>query len=185
MSQDRIEIIAQPTEHQDRSQSVEESTKAKLEELVAKHPILPPEMDDSIEDPELVEKAAAEDLQRSQHTVHSGEERKERKEHEQKRQEQLKARDGDVVLSDDSSDDGSDGEGEGENEPELDQDGLEIPQGKIPLDSQFSTEELKHLLEVCKESGVVKEDVGIKVIEEGELGDRIRIADGVESSAQQ
>ena len=54
---------------------------------------------------------------------------------------------------------------------------MEVPQGKIPLDGQFSTDELKKLVEVAQEKGILSEDVDLKVIDSGEIGDRIRLAD--------
>ncbi|KAI5953384.1 hypothetical protein KGF54_002756 [Candida jiufengensis] len=76
----------------------------------------------------------------------------------------------------------SDSESESETEELVDIDGFEIPKGKIPLDSQFSTDELKVLLQHAQDEGILKENIGLKVLESGELGDRIRIADKIENT---
>lgn len=62
--------------------------------------------------------------------------------------------------------------------PTLDEDGFEIPLGKIPLDGHFSTDEVKELVELSKEEGVLKDDVNVKVLESNEVvGDRIEVVE--------
>ncbi|KAI5960346.1 uncharacterized protein KGF55_004638 [Candida pseudojiufengensis] len=156
MSVDRIEIYTQPDHHQKRHSSVEESVREKLEDLIEKHPISEEEEEEeetAVEDDsqnsekEKLKSAALEDIKRSNYTVHP-----------------------------EQTPTSSDSESESETE-EVDIDGFEIPQGKIPLDSQFSTDELKVLLQLAQNEGILKEDVDMKILEHGELGDRIRIAD--------
>ncbi|CUM47867.1 uncharacterized protein AC631_04425 [Debaryomyces fabryi] len=61
---------------------------------------------------------------------------------------------------------------------EYDEDGFEIPQGKIPLDGHFSTSEIKELVKLSKEEGILKEDINIKVLESNEaIGDKVVISE--------
>lgn len=63
---------------------------------------------------------------------------------------------------------------ESDEEAEYDEDGFEIPPGKIPLDGHFSTEEVQHLIEIAQKEGFLKEDVAVKVVERNKLiGDKI------------
>lgn len=72
-----------------------------------------------------------------------------------------------------SSSDASSGS-ESDEEAEYDEDGFEIPPGKIPLDGHFSTEEVQHLIEIAQKEGFLKEDVAVKVVERNKLiGDKI------------
>ncbi|CAK9438513.1 uncharacterized protein LODBEIA_P27370 [Lodderomyces beijingensis] len=138
MSIEKVEIFTQPEEHRPRSPSVEESAREKLEQLIEKHPIPPPEP--NVADPQSVREATLNDIKQQM-----------------------------------------DRKNNGTSQPERDQDGFEIPRGKIPLDSQFSTEELKYILELCKEEGVLKGEVDLKVLEHGDLGDRVVIAESSSS----
>lgn len=59
-----------------------------------------------------------------------------------------------------------------------DEDGFEIPLGKIPLDGHFSTEEVKELVEISKEEGVLKSDVNVNIVEHNDaVGDRIEVSE--------
>ncbi|GEQ69272.1 hypothetical protein JCM33374_g2943 [Metschnikowia sp. JCM 33374] len=57
----------------------------------------------------------------------------------------------------------------GEENPEqrdlsdYDDDGFRIPVGKIPLDGQFSACEMKHLVELSKDEGLLRSDVRVRV----------------------
>lgn len=67
--------------------------------------------------------------------------------------------------------------------PTFDEDGFEIPLGKIPLDGHFSTEEVKELVELSKEEGVLKEDVNVKILEANNVvGDRIEVVEELKSN---
>lgn len=70
---------------------------------------------------------------------------------------------------------------EKQEDPVLDDDGFEIPQGKIPLDGHFSTQELKEILGAAKEEGLLNENVEVKVLESNEIGDKIVIAEREEN----
>lgn len=55
-----------------------------------------------------------------------------------------------------------------------DEDGFEIPEGKIPIDGHFSTKEVEQLIEIAKKEGFLKDEVNIKVLESSDLlGDKI------------
>ena len=169
MSTDRVEIYTQPAEQDQKSDSVEESIATKLEELIEKHPILAE--DDGNEEGQQEEEEkderktkahekqdrAKEDIKKSHYTTHP-----------EGRRRDARGFDSETESEEDEGDAGN---------VELDEDGMEVPQGKIPLDGQFSTEELKKLVEIAQEKGILSEDVDLKVIDSGEIGDRIRLAD--------
>ncbi|KAK6456232.1 uncharacterized protein RJT20DRAFT_128072 [Scheffersomyces xylosifermentans] len=61
---------------------------------------------------------------------------------------------------------------------EVDHDGLPVPKGKIPIDSNFSTEEIKKLVELAKEETVIKDDIHVEVVNRDEtFGDRVVISE--------
>lgn len=61
---------------------------------------------------------------------------------------------------------------------ELDEDGFEIPQDKIPLDGHFSTDEVKELVKLTQEEGMLLDDVNVKVVDSNEVvGDKIQIVE--------
>lgn len=162
MSTDRVEIYTQPPQQDQRSDSIEESITTKLEELIEKHPILPEEGEE-----EDQQERAKEDIEKSYYTTHPSETR-----HKESLDSEPE------TVSEHDEDEYADAEtAEQQGDVELDQDGMEVPQGKIPLDGQFSTDELKKLVEVAQEKGILSEDVDLKVIDSGEIGDRIRLAD--------
>lgn len=65
-----------------------------------------------------------------------------------------------------------------ESDTNYDDDGFEIPPGKIPLDGHFSTEELELLVDIAKKEGFLKDDVNVKVIGTSELfGDKVLLSE--------
>lgn len=65
-----------------------------------------------------------------------------------------------------------------ESDTNYDDDGFEIPHGKIPLDGHFSTEELELLVDIAKKEGFLKDDVNVKVIGTSELfGDKVLLSE--------
>lgn len=61
---------------------------------------------------------------------------------------------------------------------QYDQDGFEIPQGKIPLDGHFSTEEIQELVKFAQDNGIISKSIGVKILSENEtVGDTIEISD--------
>lgn len=64
----------------------------------------------------------------------------------------------------------------------LDFDGLEIPEGKIPLDGQFSTKEVQEIVKIAQDDGVLKEDITVKLIETKAVGDKVVISDPKETA---
>lgn len=59
----------------------------------------------------------------------------------------------------------------------FDEDGFKVPKGKIPLDAQFSTNELEELVELSQKKGILA-DVDVKIIQHSEVvGDRIVLSD--------
>lgn len=74
-----------------------------------------------------------------------------------------------------STDDRTKGE-KVESPKEYDQDGFEIPQGKIPLDGHFSSNEIKELVNLAILEGLLKPTVEVKVLEHNDLvGDKVVI----------
>lgn len=60
----------------------------------------------------------------------------------------------------------------------IDHDGFEVPEGKIPLDGHFSTNEIKELVDVAKQEGLLKKDIQVKVLEKNDVvGDKVVITD--------
>ncbi|CAK7900924.1 hypothetical protein CAAN1_11S00518 [[Candida] anglica] len=58
--------------------------------------------------------------------------------------------------------------------PEYDDDGYEIPTGKIPLDGHFTTDEIKNLIKVAQKEGILKDDVHVDVLSSNStFGDRV------------
>lgn len=61
-------------------------------------------------------------------------------------------------------------------EEQRDEDGFEIPTGKIPIDGHFSTSEVKELVDLAKQEGCLNESVDVKVLDKSdEIGDQIEI----------
>lgn len=58
---------------------------------------------------------------------------------------------------------------------EIDHDGLEVPEGKIPLDGHFTAEEIEELVEMAKSEGILKNNVIVKVLEHNKFGDKVVI----------
>ncbi|KAI3407069.2 hypothetical protein KGF56_000157 [Candida oxycetoniae] len=168
MSKDKIDLYTQPEGQELPRRTVEESAREKIEMLIEKHPIVPPELDDTANDSKIAKKKVLKDVERSQYITYfnnqidrgAGNEQSEEKVGEDEIEEYV-----------------GNEQNEFESDTNLDEDGLEIPQGKIPLDSQFSTAELEKIVDVCKDQGILKENVDLKIVEQGELGDKIRITD--------
>ncbi|CAH6722434.1 hypothetical protein CLIB1444_09S03488 [[Candida] jaroonii] len=61
-------------------------------------------------------------------------------------------------------------------EEQVDFDGFKIPDGKIPLDGHFSTNEIRELVNLAKSEGLLSENVVVTVLESnGALGDKLVI----------
>lgn len=59
-----------------------------------------------------------------------------------------------------------------------DEDGFEIPSGKIPIDGHFSTDEVKELVSLAKQEGILQEQVSVEVMESSDLlGDKIQVVE--------
>lgn len=57
---------------------------------------------------------------------------------------------------------------------EYDDDGFEIPPGKIPLDGHFSTSELSELVKLSKKGGILNDGINIEILESNqEIGDKV------------
>lgn len=65
---------------------------------------------------------------------------------------------------------------------EVDEDGFVIPDGKLPIDGHFSTEEVKVLIELAKEDGAMGDNVRVDVLESSKLGDRIEVVESPDRS---
>lgn len=66
-----------------------------------------------------------------------------------------------------------------------DEDGFEIPKGKIPLDGNFSTKEIEGLVDLAKKENLLDENVEVSVLDPNEkIGDKIKISDSPESSPE-
>ncbi|PVH16047.1 uncharacterized protein CXQ87_003910 [Candidozyma duobushaemuli] len=61
--------------------------------------------------------------------------------------------------------------------PEVDYDGFEVPSGKIPIDGNFSTSEVKELIELAREDGALGADIDVKVLERNALGNRVVVSE--------
>ncbi|KAG7661277.1 uncharacterized protein J8A68_005169 [[Candida] subhashii] len=51
----------------------------------------------------------------------------------------------------------------------------EVTHGKIPLDSQFSTKEIKKLIDVAKNSGMLEEELEVKIVDSTPIAERVVI----------
>ncbi|OBA21498.1 hypothetical protein METBIDRAFT_12000 [Metschnikowia bicuspidata var. bicuspidata NRRL YB-4993] len=58
-----------------------------------------------------------------------------------------------------------------------DQDGFKVPVRKIPLDGQFSGPELKELVELSKDKGLLKDDVSVRATASNEISKHMEIAE--------
>lgn len=56
-----------------------------------------------------------------------------------------------------------------------DDDGFEIPRGKIPIDGHFSTNEIKELVELAQEKGLIDKEIEVEVVEHNAIGDKVLI----------
>lgn len=67
----------------------------------------------------------------------------------------------------------------------IDDDGFEVPQGKIPLDGHFSTNEIQGLISIAKQEGLLKEDVELKILDKNDkVGDKVVILEKDEKREQ-
>ncbi|KAF5211395.1 hypothetical protein EJF18_30784 [Clavispora lusitaniae] len=62
-------------------------------------------------------------------------------------------------------------------ESEKDEDGFVIPEGKLPIDGNFSTEEVKKLIEIAKEDGSMAENIHVEVLDGNKIGERVKIVE--------
>ncbi|KAK6198889.1 uncharacterized protein RJT21DRAFT_52246 [Scheffersomyces amazonensis] len=68
---------------------------------------------------------------------------------------------------------------------DIDSDGFEIPPGKIPIDGHFSTQEIKELIELTKDVGILNDDVEVEVVEQDpQFGDRVIIKEEEEEEEE-
>lgn len=57
-----------------------------------------------------------------------------------------------------------------------DDDGFEIPRGKIPIDGHFTTEEVKYLISLSKDEGILSKDIDVKIqCSNDAVGDKLQI----------
>ncbi|RCK56584.1 hypothetical protein Cantr_05365 [Candida viswanathii] len=66
----------------------------------------------------------------------------------------------------------------------VDYEGIEIPEGKIPLDGQFSTKEVQKIVEIAQENGILKEDITVQLVEKKSVGDTVVISDPKEKEEE-
>ncbi|MCP8718786.1 MAG: hypothetical protein M5F18_05760 [Asgard group archaeon] len=59
----------------------------------------------------------------------------------------------------------------------LDFQGIEIPEDKIPIDGQFSTKEVQEMVKVAQDNGMLKDDVTVTLVEKKTIGDKVVISD--------
>lgn len=64
----------------------------------------------------------------------------------------------------------------------VDQDGFVVPDGKLPIDGHFSTQEVKELIELAKEDGAIGDNVRVDIVESSKLGDRIEVVESPDLS---
>ncbi|KAK6463216.1 hypothetical protein DFJ63DRAFT_109234 [Scheffersomyces coipomensis] len=61
---------------------------------------------------------------------------------------------------------------------QYDEDGFLIPPGKIPLDGNFSTAEIKELIQISQDNGLLSDGVDVQVVDhDSHFGDRVVIKD--------
>lgn len=66
-----------------------------------------------------------------------------------------------------------------------DDDGFAIPEGKIPLDGHFSTGEIKQLVDIAQQEGLLRDDIKVKVVETNEVfGDKIEVVEKPEEPSE-
>lgn len=68
-----------------------------------------------------------------------------------------------------------------EDQKAVDHDGFEVPTGKIPLDGQFTTDEMKELVEASKEEGVLKDDIDVELTKTTNLCEELVIKEKKEN----
>lgn len=60
---------------------------------------------------------------------------------------------------------------------QVDQDGFTIPEGKLPIDGHFSTQEVKTLVDLAKQDGAIGSNVHVDVVHSNKLGDLIEVSE--------
>ncbi|CUM67811.1 uncharacterized protein PRCAT00005517001 [Priceomyces carsonii] len=144
----KIELVTQPASTQDLSASPQESTLKKLKGLVQDNP--------PVEDEEKLDSQPGNET-----TSPSAEVERNKREGIIESAESKKRKDAAKAT-----------------EPEFDDDGLEIPQGKIPLDGHFSTDEMQELISIAQSKDMISHSVKLSVIGQNEVvGDKIVISE--------
>lgn len=70
--------------------------------------------------------------------------------------------------------------------PVMDDDGFEIPPGKIPIDGHFLTHEIKQLVTLAQKEGLLDNSVQVSVVETNDVvGDKIVISEKNEERRQE
>ncbi|RCK60395.1 hypothetical protein Cantr_08281 [Candida viswanathii] len=67
----------------------------------------------------------------------------------------------------------------------VDFEGIEIPEGKIPLDGQFSTKEVQKIVEIAQEHGILNDDITVQLVDKKPVGDTVVIADPKEKEEKE
>lgn len=62
-------------------------------------------------------------------------------------------------------------------ETHVDHDGFEVPTGKIPLDGNFSTREVKEIIELAQEEGVLQDNINVEVLGRSSFGNRVVVTE--------
>lgn len=62
-------------------------------------------------------------------------------------------------------------------ETPVDHDGFEVPEGKIPLDGNFSSREVKEIIELAQEEGVLNDGINVEVLDRSSLGNRVVVTE--------
>lgn len=168
---DKIELMTQP-EKDSASESPQERTLQKLRSLVTEYL---PDMNDEEEENETEDKepeeTAKEKKSEGDKNGHSHSQGK----HPHVNVHQKNAKD---VNEDSTTTQETTTHEKEDGSVEYDDDGFVIPQGKIPLDGHFSTSEIKELVKLSKEEGILKDDVNIKVLDTNkDIGDKVVISE--------
>lgn len=169
---DKIELITQP-EKGSASESPQERTLQKLRNLVSEYQ---PDTNDEEEENETGDKQKEHEETGKEKTGESDKDGSHSEgKHSHDKVHQNNARD---VNEDSKTTQETTTHEKEEDSVEYDDDGFEIPQGKIPLDGHFSTSEIRELVKLSKEEGILKDDVNFKVLDTNEeIGDKVVISE--------
>lgn len=166
---DKIQLMTQP-EKDSAPEAPQERTLQKLKDLVADY--LPDAKDEEVE---------AENTQKGERDTEKDTEGNYKNFNGLRKGQEEQSGDKVTLSNADAkggSDQTQDNDQKEEEFVEYDDDGFEIPQGKIPLDGHFSTSEIRELVKLSKEEGILKEDINIKVLESNEaIGDKVVISE--------